>query len=70
MLVILALFSGLAAKVAISTLAAILIFAAIGSLRPGEVATRHRRSGRESPVGDLSQSRHRVFRPSRGSVPG
>ena len=39
MLVILALFSGLVAKVAIPTLGAILIFAAIGSLRPGEVAT-------------------------------
>jgi sulfate permease, SulP family len=39
MLVILALFSGLVAKVAMPTLGAILIFAAIGSLRPGEIAT-------------------------------
>lgn len=39
MLIILALFSGLVAKIAVPTLAAILIFAAIGSLRPGEVAT-------------------------------
>ena len=39
MLVILALFSGLVAKVAMPTLGAILIFAAIGSLRLGEVAT-------------------------------
>jgi len=39
MLIILALFSGLVAKIAVPTLGAILIFAAIGSLRPGEVAT-------------------------------
>jgi SulP family sulfate permease len=39
MLVILALFSGLVAKVAMPTLGAILIFAAIGSLRLGEIAT-------------------------------
>ena len=39
MLVILVLFSGLVAKVAVPTLGAILIFAAIGSLKPGEVAT-------------------------------
>ena len=35
LLVILAIFSGLVAKIAMPTLAAILIFAAIGSLRPG-----------------------------------
>jgi SulP family sulfate permease len=39
MLVILAIFSGLVAKIAVPTLGAILIFAAIGSLRLGEVAT-------------------------------
>jgi sulfate permease, SulP family len=39
MLVILVAFSGLVAKVALPTLGAILIFAAIGSLRLGEVAT-------------------------------
>jgi sulfate permease, SulP family len=39
MLVILAVFSGLVAKVAVPTLGAILIFAAIGSLKPAEVAT-------------------------------
>jgi SulP family sulfate permease len=39
MLVILVAFSGLVAKVALPTLGAILIFAAIGSLRFGEVAT-------------------------------
>ena len=37
MLVILAIFSGLVAKIAVPTLGAILIFAAIGSLRPGEI---------------------------------
>ena len=49
MLVILALFSGLVAKIAVPTLGAILIFAAIGSLRPGEVATIMR-TGRTSQV--------------------
>jgi SulP family sulfate permease len=39
MLIILAVFSGLVAKLAVPPLGAILIFAAIGSLRPGEVAT-------------------------------
>ena len=39
MLVILVAFSGLVAKVALPTLGAILIFAAIGSLRIGEIAT-------------------------------
>jgi sulfate permease, SulP family len=39
MLVILVAFSGLVAKVALPTLGAILIFAAIGSLRIGELAT-------------------------------
>lgn len=39
MLVILVAFSGLVAKVALPTLGAILIFAAVGSLRFGEVAT-------------------------------
>src|ERR1019366_3709892 len=38
MLVILAIFSGLVAKIAVPTLGAILIFAAIGSLPLGEVA--------------------------------
>jgi sulfate permease, SulP family len=39
MLVILVLFSGLVAKVAVPTFGAILIIAAIGSLKPAEVAT-------------------------------
>lgn len=39
MLVILAIFSGLVRKIAVPTLGAILIFAAISSLRPGEVTT-------------------------------
>ncbi len=39
MLVILVAFSGLVAKIAVPTLGAILIFAAVGSLRLGELAT-------------------------------
>lgn len=39
MLVILVAFSGLVAEVAMPTLAAVLIFAAVGSLRPAEVLT-------------------------------
>jgi SulP family sulfate permease len=49
MLIILALFSGLVAKIAEPTLGAILIFAAVGSLRPGEVSTILR-TGRTSQV--------------------
>jgi sulfate permease, SulP family len=39
MLVILAVFSGLVAKIALPTLAAVLIFAAVGSMKPGEIAS-------------------------------
>ncbi len=39
MLVILAVFSGLVAKIALPTLAAVLVFAAVGSMKPGEVAS-------------------------------
>ena len=39
MVVILVAFSGVVAEVAMATLAAILIFAGVGSLRPAEVAT-------------------------------
>lgn len=49
MLVILAIFSGLVAKIAMPTLAAILIFAGIGSIRPGEI-TSILRTGRISQV--------------------
>ena len=49
MLVILAIFSGLVGKIALPTLGAILIFAAIGSLRIGEV-TSIMRTGRISQV--------------------
>jgi SulP family sulfate permease len=49
LLVILAIFSGLVAKIAVPTLGAILIFAAIGSLRLGEVASILR-TGRISQV--------------------
>ncbi len=49
MVVILVVFAGLVGKVAMSTLAAILIFAAVGSLRPGRLATIWR-TGRLSQV--------------------
>jgi sulfate permease, SulP family len=49
MLVILAVFSGLVAKIAVPTLGAILIFAAVGSLRPGEIASILR-TGRISQI--------------------
>ncbi len=49
MLVILAIFSGLVAKVAVPTLGAILIFAAIGSLQAGEIASILR-TGRISQI--------------------
>ena len=39
MLVILLAFSGIVGKVAMPTLAAVLIYAAVGSLRPGELVT-------------------------------
>ena len=50
MLVILAIFSGLVAKIAVPTLGAILIFAAIGSLRLGGGIATIMRTGRTSQV--------------------
>jgi len=49
MVVILIAFAGVVGKVAMPTLAAVLIFAAIGSLRPGEMATIWR-TGRTSQI--------------------
>ena len=65
MLIILALFSGLVAKIAVTTLGAILIFAAIGSLRPGEVATIMR-TGRNSQVLVITTFAATLFRRSPG----
>jgi sulfate permease, SulP family len=67
MLVILALFSGLVAKIALPTLAAILIFAAIGSMRPGEIATIFR-TGRNSQVAVISTFAATLFLPVAAAV--
>jgi hypothetical protein len=64
MLVILALFSGLVAKVAMPTLGAILIFAAIGSLRPGEVVTIWR-TGLASQIAVVTTFAATLFLPGR-----
>jgi SulP family sulfate permease len=62
MLVILALFSGLVAKVAVPTLGAILIFAAIGSLKPREVVTIWR-TGITSQIAVLTTFAATLFLP-------
>jgi SulP family sulfate permease len=67
MLVILALFSGLVAKIALPTLAAILIFAAIGSMRPREIATILR-TGRNSQVAVISTFAATLFLPVAAAV--
>jgi SulP family sulfate permease len=67
MLVILALFSGLVAKIAVPTLGAILIFAAIGSLRPGEI-TSIMRTGRGSQVAVISTFAATLFLPVAAAV--
>ena len=67
MLVILALFSGLVAKIAVPTLGAILIFAAIGSLRPKEVATIMR-TGRTSQVVVITTFAATLFLPVAAAV--
>jgi SulP family sulfate permease len=67
MLVILAIFSGLVAKIAVPTLGAILIFAAIGSLRPGEVATIMR-TGRTSQVLVITTFSATLFLPVAAAV--
>ena len=67
MLVILAIFSGLVAKIAVPTLGAILIFAAIGSLRPGEI-TSIMRTGRGSQVAVITTFAVTLFLPVAAAV--
>jgi sulfate permease, SulP family len=67
MLVILAIFSGLVAKIAVPTLGAILIFAAIGSLRLGEVASIMR-TGRISQVAVITTFAATLFLPVAAAV--
>src|SRR4029077_13439736 len=67
MLIILAVFSGLVAKLAVPPLGAILIFAAIGSLRPGEVATIMR-TGRTSQVLVITTFAATLFLPVAAAV--
>ena len=67
MLVILAVFSGLVAKIAVPALSAILIFAAIGSLRPGEIATILR-TGRISQVVVITTFAATLFLPVAAAV--
>ena len=67
MLIILAAFSGLVAKLAVPPLGAILIFAAIGSLRPGEVATILR-TGRVSQVVVITTFAATLFLPVAAAV--
>jgi SulP family sulfate permease len=62
MLVILAIFSGLVAKVAVPTLGAILIFAAIGSLQAGEIASILR-TGRISQIAVVTTFAATLFLP-------
>jgi SulP family sulfate permease len=65
--VILAIFSGVVAKIAVPTLGAILIFAAIGSLRPGEVATIMR-TGRISQIAVITTFAATLFLPVAAAV--
>jgi len=67
MLIILAAFSGLVAKLAVPPLGAILIFAAIGSLLPGEVATILR-TGRVSQVVVITTFAATLFLPVAAAV--
>jgi SulP family sulfate permease len=67
LLVILAIFSGLVAKIAMPTLAAILIFAAIGSLRPGEIMSILR-TGRISQVAVITTFAATLFLPVAAAV--
>jgi sulfate permease, SulP family len=67
MLVILAIFSGLVRKIAVPTLGAILIFAAVSSLRPGEVASIMR-TGRTSQVAVITTFAATLFLPVAAAV--
>jgi SulP family sulfate permease len=67
LLVILAIFSGLVAKIALPTLAAILIFAGVGSMRPGEIASILR-TGRISQVAVITTFAATLFLPVAAAV--
>jgi SulP family sulfate permease len=67
MLVILAIFSGLVRKIAVPTLGAILIFAAISSLRPGEVTTIMR-TGLTSQIAVITTFAATLFLPVAAAV--
>jgi sulfate permease, SulP family len=67
LLVILALFSGLVARIAVPTLGAILIFAAIGSLQLGEVRSIMR-TGRSSQIAVITTFAATLFLPVAAAV--
>ncbi|MDX6334134.1 MAG: sulfate permease, SulP family [Streptosporangiaceae bacterium] len=67
LLVILALFSGLVARIAVPTLGAILIFAAIGSLQPGEI-TSILRTGPGSRIAVITTFAATLFLPVAAAV--
>jgi SulP family sulfate permease len=67
LLVILAIFSGLVAKIAVPTLGAILIFAAIGSIKPGEINSILR-TGRISQVAVVTTFAATLFLPVAAAV--
>ena len=67
MLVILAIFSGLVAKIALPTLAAVLIFAGVGSLKPGEIKTILQ-TGRTSQVAVITTFGATLFLPVAAAV--
>jgi SulP family sulfate permease len=67
LLAILALISGLVTKIAVPTLGAILIFAAIGSLQPGEL-TSIMRTGRGSQIAVITTFAATLFLPVAAAV--
>ena len=67
LLVILVLFSGLVAKIAVPTLGAILIFAAIGSFQPREIASILR-TGRGSQIAVITTFAATLFLPVAAAV--
>ena len=67
MLVILAIFSGLVAKIVLPTLAAVLIFAGVGSLKPGEIRTILQ-TGRTSQVAVITTFGATLFLPVAAAV--
>ena len=67
LLVILAVFSGLVRKIAMPTLGAILIFAAIGAMRPGEIRSILR-TGRISQIAVITTFGATLFLPVAAAV--